>query len=87
MRCVVVFNLPVVVYVLLSLLLLYHQIDESERCHLDIINTHIQNSRVLDVFWYGPVIASVELYRPEYIKPALKGDFVVFRFEMNNYEI
>ena len=47
--------------------------DGTEKCHLDIIDFHVRNNCVLDVSWYGPFMTSVELYRPECIKPTLKG--------------
>ena len=47
--------------------------DGSEKCLLDIIEICVKNKCVLDVSWYGPFMTSVELYRPECIKPTLKG--------------
>lgn len=68
-------------------LFLCHQIDETEKCHLGIIDFHVKNKCVFDVMWYGPFMLSAELYRPEFVKIALKGQperFVVFRFEIKN---
>lgn len=65
-------------------LFLCHQVDESEKCHLEIIDFHVKNKCVFDVMWYGPFISAPELYRPEFIKLAIKGQLAVFRFEINN---
>ena len=62
-----------------------HQIDESEKCHLEIIDFHVKNNCVFDVMWYGPFISAPELYRPEFIKLALKGQLAVFRFEITKW--
>ena len=35
--------------------------------------------------WYGPFISAPELYRPEFIKLALKGQLAVFRFEITKW--
>lgn len=70
-ECMIIKNF--IVYTFVKSPFLYYQMDGSEKCLLDIIYIRVTNKCVLDVSWYGPFMTSVELYRPECIKPTLKG--------------